>query len=154
MRRLPLIALLALVAWPEPAAAELKVRNAVEITRMDGSAVQVAQNLRVWCGRWARDVPARSLHIRAGSRSGRFWQLDAVVADIRHDPVVRFPHSFVFDKPTGAEIFAVDRENELSSRRRRRAAASPSARSAAAAGSPSGSASTPCWGASSSAARR
>ena len=28
---------------------------------------------------------------------------------------MRFPHSFVFDKPTGAEIFAVDRENELSS---------------------------------------
>ena len=115
MRRLPLIALLALVAWPEAAAAELKVQNAVEITRMDGTAVQVAQNLRVWCGRWERDVPARSLHIRAGSRSGPFWQLDAVVADIRRDPVVRFPHSFVFDKPTGAELFAVERENELSS---------------------------------------
>ena len=41
--------------------------------------------------------------------------VDAVVADVRRHPVVRFPHSFVFDEPTGAELFAVDRENELSS---------------------------------------
>ena len=115
MRPLPLIALLALVAWPEAAAADLKVTNAVEVTRMDGSAVQVAQKLRVWCGRWEPDVPARTLHIRAGARSGPFWELNAVVADVRRHPVVRFPHSFVFDKPTGAELFAVDRENELSS---------------------------------------
>ena len=112
MRR---IALLALVAWPQAAAAELKVANAVAVTRMDGTAVQVAQNLRVWCGRWDRDVPTRSLHIRAGARLGPFWQLDAVVADVRRHPVVRFPHSFVFDEPAGAELFAVDRENELSS---------------------------------------
>ena len=155
MRRLPLIALLALVAWPQAAAAELKVANAVEITRMDGTAVQVAQNLRVWCGRWDRDVPARSLHIRAGARSGPFWQLDAVVADVRRDPVVRFPHSFVFDKPTGAELFAVDRENELSScggggerpHHLRRGPLRPPARRPVPR-------ETRCWGASSSAARR
>ncbi len=115
MRRLPLVVLLALVAWPEAAAAELRVSNSVEITRMDGTAVQVAQNLRVWCGRWEPDVAVRALHIRAGARSGPFWQLNAVVADVKRHPVVRFPHSFVFDKPTGAQLFAVERENELSS---------------------------------------
>jgi hypothetical protein len=115
MRRLSLVALLALGAWPDAAAAELKVTNTVVLERMDGSPAQVAQNLRVWCGRWEPDVLRRTLHIRAGARSGPFWQLDAVVADVRRDPVVRFPHAFVFDDPTGAQLFAVERENELSS---------------------------------------
>jgi len=115
MRRAPFLAVLALVAWPDAAAAELRVTNAVVLERMDGSPAQVAQNLRVWCGRWEPDVPRRAVHIRAGARSGPFWQVDAVIADVRRDPVVRFPHSFVFDKPTGAQLFAVERENELSS---------------------------------------
>ena len=115
MRRLIAIALLALPAWPEAAAADLRVTSTIAITRADGSAVQVAQNLRVWCGPWESDVPRRSLHVRAGARTGPFWQLDAVVADIRRRPVVRFPHSFVFDRPTGAQLFAVDGDNEASS---------------------------------------
>jgi hypothetical protein len=57
----------------------------------------------------------RTLHVRAGSPDGPFWHLSAVVADVRRRPVVRFPHSFIFDKPTGALLFAADGTNELSS---------------------------------------
>ena len=115
MRRLPVIALLALAAWPNVAAADLRVASTVALAGADGSAIPIAQNLRVWCGPWARDVPRRTLHIRAGAREGPFWQLDAVVADVRRRPVVLFPHSFVFDRPTGAQLFAVDGDNEASS---------------------------------------
>jgi hypothetical protein len=107
--------LLALVVWPDVSAADLSVTNTVAVTRADGSAVQFAQHLRVWCGRWERDVPRRTLHIRAGAPEGPFWQLNAVVADVRRRPVVRFPHSFVWDRPTGAQLFAVDGDNEVSS---------------------------------------
>jgi hypothetical protein len=115
MLRAAVIALLALLAWPAVAAADRRVTSTVALTRADGSAVQFAQNLRVWCGPWERDVPRRTLHVRAGAREGPFWQLDAVVADVRRRPVVRFPHSFVWNRPTGAQLFAVDGENELSS---------------------------------------
>ncbi len=115
MRRVPLIALLALVVWPDVAAADLRVTSTVAFTRADGSAVQFAQNLRVWCGPWERDVPRRTLHIRAGAPGGPSWQLSAVVADVRRRPVVRFPHSFVWNRPTGAQLFAVDGDNEASS---------------------------------------
>ena len=115
MRRLPLIVLLALLVRPEVAAAGIRVASTVALTRPDGSELRLAQSLRVWCGPWASDVPRRSLHVRAGARGGPFWQLDAVVADVREHPVVRFPHSFVFDRPTGAQLFAVDGDNEASS---------------------------------------
>jgi hypothetical protein len=115
MRRLPVITLLVLAVWPNVSAADLRVTSTVALARADGSAVQFAQNLRVWCGRWERDVPRRTLHIRAGARNGAFWRLDAVVADVRRRPVVRFPHSFVWNKPTGAQLFAVEGNNEASS---------------------------------------
>jgi hypothetical protein len=114
-RLLLVIALLAFAVCPDASAAGLTVTNTITVTRADGSAVPFAQNLRVWCGPWERDVPRRSLHVRAGSRATPFWQLDAVVADVRRDPIVRFPRSFVFDEPTGAQLFAVDGENEASS---------------------------------------
>jgi hypothetical protein len=93
----------------------MRVTSTVALARADGSAVQFAQSLRVWCGRWERDVPRRTLHIRAGTRERPFWQLDAVVADVRRHRVVRFPHSFVWNQPTGAQLFAVDGDNEVSS---------------------------------------
>jgi hypothetical protein len=114
MRRVFLAASLAAAAFPEIAAAELTVSNTVALTRADGTVVPVAPRLRVWCGPWERDVPRRTLHVRAGAL-GALWRLDAVVADVRRQPVVRFPHSFVFDKPTGALLFAVDGEAENSS---------------------------------------
>ena len=115
MRRLLVIALLAPVVWPDASAAGLRVANTVSVTRADGTAVLVAPDLRVWCGRWERDVPRRTLHIRVGVAGSPVWQLDAVVADVRRRPVVRFPHSFVWNKPTGARLFAVDGDNEASS---------------------------------------
>jgi hypothetical protein len=116
MRRLLVIALLAAVAGgPDAAAADLTVESTVAFTRPDGSQVPVAQRVRVWCGRWDPDVPVRSVRIRAGARGGPFWQLRAVVADVRRRPVVRFPNDFVWDDPSGAQLFMLDGENELSS---------------------------------------
>jgi hypothetical protein len=34
---------------------------------------------------------------------------------VRREPVVELPNMFVFDEPQGADMFAVDGENELSS---------------------------------------
>ena len=114
-RRILVLALLVPALCPAAAAADLRVSNAVAVTRADGSAVPLAQRVRVWCGRWERDVPRRTLHVRVGAPTGPFWRLSAVVADVRRRPVVRFPHSFVFDEPTGAQLFAVDGGDELSS---------------------------------------
>ena len=96
-----------------PVSADLRVENRLAFTRPDGSAVAFPPKLRVWCGRWEPDVPPRSQHVLAGGRHGR-WQLRAVVADVRRDPVVELPHSFVFDDPSDAELFATDGDNELS----------------------------------------
>jgi hypothetical protein len=94
----------------------IEVTNDVAVTRPDGSAVAFAPQVRVWCGRWEEDVPRRTLHVHIGSRRAPpFWQLSAVVADVRRRPVVRLPHSFVWNRPTGALMFATDGDNELSS---------------------------------------
>ena len=115
MRRPILIALLAFALTPSVARADLRVTSTIALERADGTAVPVAQNLRVWCGPWEPGIPRRTLHVRAGSRAGPFWTLSAVVADVRRDPVVRFPNAFTFDEPTGAQLFAVDGTNEASS---------------------------------------
>jgi len=115
MRRAAVLALLVLAVVPAAADAGLRVASTVAVTRPDGTAVPIALNLRVWCGRWEQDVPVRTLHVRAGVSGGPFWHLRAVVADVRRRPVVRFPHSFNFDKPSRAHLFAVDGTNELSS---------------------------------------
>ncbi len=98
-----------------PAASpELRIADDVVLTRSDGTAIPVKQTVRVWCGPWEDDVRKPSIHVRAGAR-GALWTMSAVVADVRRKPVVRFPHSFVFDKPTGAQLFAADAKNEASS---------------------------------------
>ena len=103
------------MAWPQASAADLRITNTLAFTRTDGSAVRFAQDLRVWCGRWEREVPRRTLHIRTGAPAGPFWRLRAVVADLRRRPVVRFPNLFIWNKPSGAQLFASDGDNELSS---------------------------------------
>ncbi len=112
------IALLAAVAASGAAAApaaspDFQVNNQVVLTRADGTVLPVKANVRVWCGPWASDVRTPAIHVRAGTRGG-VWTLSAVLADVRRRPVVRFPHSFVFDKPTGAQLFAGDGRNEAS----------------------------------------
>ena len=96
------------------ASPELRISSDVALLRPDGSKIALKPTIRVWCGPWEPDVRVPSIHVRVGSRS-RAWTLSAVVADVRRRPVVRFPHSFVFDKPTGAQLFAVDARNEASS---------------------------------------
>lgn len=97
-------------------AAALRVRDQLTWSRADGTRVAFPPDVRVWCGRWEPDVPVPSIHVRVGggSRTAR-WELRAVVADVRRRPVVRLPNSFVFDRPTGAQLFAVDGRNELNS---------------------------------------
>lgn len=92
---------------------ELRIADDIALSRPDGSAIAVKPAIRVWCGPWDDDARARSIHVRAGAR-GALWTLSAVLADVKRKPVVRFPHSFVFDKPTGAQLFAADGRNEAS----------------------------------------
>lgn len=115
MRRLLVIALLAILAAAASAnGAGLRVTSTVQVTRADGTAVAVPLDFRVWCGSWERDVPVRALHVRVGTPPA-LWRLSAVVRDVRRRPVVRFPRSFVWNKPKGALLFAADGENETSS---------------------------------------
>ena len=100
-------------ALAAPAAADIRVDNRLTFTRPDGAAIAFPPKLRVWCGRWADDVPRRTVHVVVGGRHGR-WELRAVVADVRSDPVVDLPHFFVFDDPSEAQLFASDGDNELS----------------------------------------
>lgn len=113
MRR-SLFALAALLIAPADASAVLTVRNEITMTRPDGSAVAFPQKVRVWCGRWDGDAPERAVHVRVGGRHGH-WELRAVIADVRRTPVVELPNSFVFDEPDGADLFAAQGGNELSS---------------------------------------
>jgi hypothetical protein len=104
-------------ALSAPAAvADVTVTNTLAFTRPDGSAVAFPQTVRVWCGRWEPDVRGRTLHVRVGGRrAAAMWHLGALVDDVRRDPVVELPHAFVFDEPSGAQLFALDGTNELSS---------------------------------------
>ena len=91
-----------------------QVHDGLTFTRPDGTVVAFSRDVRVWCGPWESGVPVRSIHVQVGGRKGG-WRLSAVIADVRRHPVVRMPHSFVFDKPTGALLFAFEGGNELSS---------------------------------------
>jgi hypothetical protein len=105
---------LAALAGAAPAGA-ITIDNRLVFLRPDGTEARFGGPVRVWCGPWERDVPVRSIHVRVGLRAGRAWHLSAVLADVRRDPVVRLPHAFIWDRPTGALLFAADGTNELSS---------------------------------------
>jgi hypothetical protein len=101
------------------AGAGLRVRDELSWTRADGTVVAFGPQIRVWCGPWTSDVRVPSIHVRIGQRTPAgdqaLWELHAVVADVKRHPLVRLPNSFVFDEPRGAQLFAVDGANELSS---------------------------------------
>ncbi|MFL5846698.1 MAG: hypothetical protein ACJ762_18605 [Solirubrobacteraceae bacterium] len=101
MRRFAPVLAAALVCAPA-AEAELTFERANGETTATGSP-------RVWCGPWSADVATPALHV--GTRS---WHLGVVRADLRRGHAFTFPHSFVFDHPTGAELFLADGRNELS----------------------------------------
>jgi hypothetical protein len=102
-------------AVPAEGAAGLRVRDRLAWSHPDGTPVAFRPDVRVWCGRWERDVKVPSIHVRVGARSAPRWELNAVVADVKRRPVVRLPHSFNFDRPTGAQLFAAAGGNELNS---------------------------------------
>lgn len=102
-------------AVPAEGAAGLRVRDRLTWSRPDGTAVAFRPDVRVWCGRWESGVPVPSIHVRVGAGVRPRWELSAVVADVKRHPVVRLPHSFVFDHPTGAQLFATDGRNEVNS---------------------------------------
>jgi hypothetical protein len=103
-------------AW---GAAGLRVRDRLVWTHPDGTPVAFRPEVRVRCGPWASDVRVPSIHVLVGRRSlsagATWWELHAVVADVRRRRLWRLPNSFVFDHPKGAQLFAVDRPNELNS---------------------------------------
>ena len=103
------------VAGAQGAGSGLTIANSVVLTRADGSVVPLAQRISVWCGQWARDVPTPAIHVLVGDRrSGSgVWHLSAVVADVKRRRVVRFPHEFIWNRPTRAKIGGGDGRNEF-----------------------------------------
>jgi hypothetical protein len=104
-----------LAAAPAASAAGITVDDRLVFTRPDGTEVAYPGAVRVWCGPWEPDVAVPAIHVQVGARGKPYWRLSAVVADVNRRRVVTLPHEFVFDKPTGALLFAVDGTNELSS---------------------------------------
>jgi hypothetical protein len=104
---------------PPPASANvpLQLTNNLVFSRPDGSVVSFPPAIRVWCGKWDADVPTKAIHVEVvpSQPSDDFWWLSAVVADVKRQPRVHFPDTFVWNKPVGAQMFAVDGDNELSS---------------------------------------
>jgi hypothetical protein len=98
-------------------AAPPRVDGELTFTRPDGTRLAFGTRFRIRCGPWEPDVPVRAIHVLAGTpRSGSFWLLSAVLADVTRPATVTLPNSFTFSRPRGALLFAVDRgENELSS---------------------------------------
>ena len=112
MKRVTPALLLLASAAPATAAPELRVHD-----HLHWRGVTFRPDVRVWCGPWSADADAPSIHVVTGSRSARpgRWELSAVLADVQAHPTVRFPHSFVFDHPDGAELFAASPRYEVSS---------------------------------------
>jgi hypothetical protein len=105
------------LAAPETGNVRLQLANKLVFSRPDGSIVSFPVPIRVWCGKWDSDVPTPSIHVSVvpPQLSDNFWWLSAVVSDVKRHPRVRFPDTFVSNKPVGALMFAVDGDNELSS---------------------------------------
>lgn len=99
------VAIAAVVLLAAPAA-EAKLR----FEREDGTRLPAGAP-KVWCGGWDQEVATPTLHV--GTRS---WHLGAVRRDLLNGRAFTFPHSFVFDEPSNAELFIGDRAtgNELS----------------------------------------
>jgi hypothetical protein len=83
--------------------------------RENGTAIRSSATPIVWCGPWSPEVTTPALHVAVPRRGKRFfWSLSAVRRDLVRGKAFTFPHSFTFDEPSDALLFAVDGENELS----------------------------------------
>jgi hypothetical protein len=78
--------------------------------RADGSRIAFNNPARIWCGPWTDIVKTRSLHVATlpGKRAEAWWEVKAVIAAVRRQPRVGFPVNFVWNRPTGAQVFAAD----------------------------------------------
>jgi hypothetical protein len=55
-------------------AAGLRVRDRLLWTHLDGTRVTFRPDVRVWCGRWERDVKVPSIHVRIGALTAPRWE--------------------------------------------------------------------------------
>ena len=116
IRRVAGLVAAGLLAGVSPAdAAGLHVRDRLVFTSPDGTRAAFRPEVRVSCGRWAPDVPVRSINVWVGDRPQAHWELHAVVAEVQRHRVVRLPNAFGFEHPRGAQLFATDRGNEVNS---------------------------------------
>jgi hypothetical protein len=103
-------AALAVLAVTAPAA-----EGALRFERQNGKAVAMPGPPAVWCGAWDTEVAEPALHVAVPPGSRNFWHLSVVRRDLSGGGRFGFPNDFVFDRPKGALVFAVDGLNELSS---------------------------------------
>ena len=90
--------------------------EAFSVTRPDGSKIEFSEGFEVFCGPWEEDVAVPSLHVWSPPRSSldesnppqaRFL-FTGVLDDLETASTIRFPHSFVFSKPSKGHVFVYD----------------------------------------------
>lgn len=97
--------------WPAAAivacvlAAPATAQGALRFELVDGTPLSFAKPY-VWCGHWSSDVRVPALRI-AGFSSDRkgWWFLSVVRGQIKLGRKHRFPNSFVWNRPKGAQLF-------------------------------------------------
>lgn len=93
--------------------------NDLVFTRGDGSVINFSPlaKLHAWCGPYEEGlIPAPALHIVqfGPGEKDPVWMLKAVIADVKPGVPLTFPHSFIWDKPTGVNLFVAEGQNEAS----------------------------------------
>jgi Kelch motif len=90
--------------------------------RTNGSRIEFAGRVHVWCGAWNTDVDTRTLHVavlrRAGPGFARpYWWVFAVAKDVERARSIRFPAQPREGDPRGVGMFVYDTRtgNEASS---------------------------------------
>ena len=118
MKKLLLIALAAAIFFSgcsgkgtfRPAVTQ--VQNDVVFTLPGGETLEFRDNVFVWCGPWeANDVEVQTLFVMVGydpdssADSEPIWNLRAVVKDVAGGQTIQFPNTFVWNEPTGVDVF-------------------------------------------------
>jgi hypothetical protein len=98
---------------PEP----VPIENNLVFVRSDGIPVSFDTFTSVWIGDWESAIPIESLHLVVGSNPLaseplRIWSLKAVVDDIALHDEFEFPHTSIWNKPTGVTLFVARDPNE------------------------------------------
>ncbi len=91
------------------------VENTLVFERTDGSRIGFKPEVSIRCGPWERgEVPVAALHIMGLDGAGNYWSLRAVLDDIGPGKRIDFPNSFIWNEPSGVDIFVFDAPNEIS----------------------------------------